>query len=207
MPKKKKHEPELLLVSFCDIVTVTMASLFMVLVVVIDQSSRTPTYRPTPVAVDTRKLPVYFECRGNQVFPIRRDDLARKVTDEIKNTPQSPNREEIVKKLQAAVLEDDYYMADPVYGLLGELVLKPRENVPGEAENVIVKDTSVFRAALKQADPKTQSIIFLVRNDSYNVFLKARETASGDLFSVGWELLDDNERVRFGLGGGAVLTQ
>jgi hypothetical protein len=205
--KKKKHDPELLLVSFCDIVTVTMASLFMVLVVVIDQSSRTPTYRPTPVAVDTHKAPVYFECRGKQVYPIRREDLAKKVTDEIKNTAQVPNREEIVKKLQTAVVEDDYYRADPVYGLMGELVLEPRENISGEAETALAGEGSAYRAALKKADPKIQSIIFLVRNDSYGVFLKARGAAADNLFSVGWELLDDNERVRFGLGGGTVLTQ
>ena len=205
--KKKKHDPELLLVSFCDIVTVTMASLFMVLVVVIDQSSRTPTYRPTPVAVDTHKSPVYFECRGKQVFPIRREDLAKKVTDEIKNTAQAPSREEIVKKLQAAVVEDDYYRADPVYGLMGELVLEPRENVSGEGDAEIANEAGVYRSALKRADPKIQSVVFLVRNDSYGVFLKARGAAADNLFSVGWELLDDNERVRFGLGGGTVLTQ
>jgi len=98
LPKRPKAgDPELLLVSFCDIVTVTTAALFMAMVITIQEAMKVPVLKSTPRAksvaarkvagglssgsgegtgaVAIQKTPVYFECRGGMVFPVNFEEL------------------------------------------------------------------------------------------------------------------------------------
>src|SRR5262245_22606522 len=73
--RKRKGEPELLIVSFCDIVTITTAVMFFVMLLVAQLASKVPVFRPTPRAKLTDKQPVFFECRGNEIFFLDKDGL------------------------------------------------------------------------------------------------------------------------------------
>ena len=66
--RKRKGEPELLIVSFCDIVTITTAALFFCLIVTVQEAVKVPIFRPTPLAKVSSKQGIFFECRNDQLF-------------------------------------------------------------------------------------------------------------------------------------------
>ena len=83
--------------SFCDIVTVTTAALFMAMVITIQEAMKVPVLKSTPRAksvaarkvaggvatgsgdgsaiMSIQKTPVYFECRAGMVFPVNFEEL------------------------------------------------------------------------------------------------------------------------------------
>jgi hypothetical protein len=200
MPRPKKGDPELLLVSFCDIVTVTMASLFMALLVVIDQSMRTPTFRHTPIAEAITNVPVYFECRANQVFPIDRVKLAealRNTTNTVAKTAGGTNTLSSLAGLGQLMMQDignEYYQIDTRYLLLGQMALLPRTNAIGMKSSEV---TNKFGAVIAPINKDSQYLVFLVRDDSFSIFRKARDVSAKAGFRSGWEYLGRDEPITF----------
>jgi hypothetical protein len=68
-------------------------------------------------------------------------------------------------------------------------------------------NTSQFQAILSQLSKTNQYVAFLVRDDSFSVFRKARQIADEAGFETGWELLGIDEPIKFGEGGTAIATQ
>ncbi len=66
---------------------------------------------------------------------------------------------------------------------------------------------SKFQAILSQLVKSNQYIVFLVRDDNFNIFRKARQIADTAGFDTGWELLGIDEPIMFGEGGTAIATQ
>ena len=200
MPQKKKEEPELLLVPFCDVVTVTMASLFMALLVVIDQSMKTPTIRNTPIAETVTNWPVYFECRANQVFPVNRVKLAealQNTTNAVAKTPGGSNTLSSISGLGQLMMQDigdEYYQIDTRYLLLGQMALLPRTNATGIKSAEV---TNKFGTAIASFNRDNQYLVFLVRDDSFSVFRKARDIATRAGYRSGWEYIGRDEPLTF----------
>jgi hypothetical protein len=200
MPRPKKEGPELLLVSFCDIVTVTMSSLFMALLIVIDQSSKTPALRHTPIAQAVTNMPVYFECRANQVFPIDRAKLAealKNMTNSVAKAPGGSNTLSSLSGLGQLMMQDvgnEYYQIDTRYLLLGQMALLPRTNATGIKSADI---TNKFGAVIAPINKYNQYLVFLVRDDSFLAFRKARDVAVKSGFLSGWEYLGREEPITF----------
>lgn len=200
MPRPKKEGPELLLVSFCDIVTVTMSSLFMALLVVIDQSSKTPSIRHTPIAETITNAPVYFECRANQVFPIDRTKLSEQLRDTTNNVAKAPGGTNALSsltglgQLMMQDIGDEYYQIDTRYLLLGQMALLPRTNAIGMKSAEV---TNKFGAVIAPINKDNQYLVFLVRDDSFSVFRKARDVSAKAGYRSGWEYLGRDEPITF----------
>jgi hypothetical protein len=199
MPKPKKGDPELLLVSFCDIVTITTAALFMAMVVVIDQASSTPIYRPTPIAKETTNSPIFYECRNNQLFKIDRDKFQnilrenwQKLQRDGKNTT-----EEWLKTISTADWGDDYYKIDNGLLLLGDVGLIPRSNKVGMTEKELAAPGNPFSATISKVDRHAQYFVFLVRDDSFPVFRAVRDMAVNSGYFSGWEFLGPDDPLTF----------
>jgi hypothetical protein len=206
----KKGEPELLIVSFCDIVTITTAALFFAMLITVQESVKIPIFRPTPRVKITDKQGVFFECRTNQLFYIDKAGLDEKVN----KLMSKPNLkighggiESFLKDLQSEDLENEYYKVDPNYLLVMRVALQPRLGVLGETVTDLEDPNSKFRGILSQLVKSNQYIAFLVRDDSFNVFRKARQVADNAGFDTGWELLGIDEAIKFGEGGTAIGTQ
>jgi hypothetical protein len=206
MPRPKKGDPELLLVSFCDIVTIVTAALFMAMIVVIDESSRIPSVRPMPLLTSTTNMPVYFECRGDQVYPIRLGPLAaafQKAGEEVKaaNARQLGGEAAALGEIMKIQVGDDIYQLDPHYMLMGIMALMPRPGVEGTTvKQILDSPENAFRKAIDAMDSTSQFCAFIVRDDSFNVFRRARELATSKRFRAGWEFLDRDERITFAGG-------
>ena len=200
----------MLIVSFCDIVTITTATLFFVLIVTVQEAVKIPVFRPTPRAAITDKQPVFFECRGEMVFDIDKDNLSSetaKLLSSINPSVRGGDLGEFLKVIQGKEIGNDYYKVNPNYLLTGIMALDPRPDIRGESMDRIENATSKFQAALTQLDTKTQYVAFLVRDDSFNVFRRARELADKAGFNTGWELLGQDEPIKFGTTGSPVMAQ
>jgi hypothetical protein len=112
-----------------------------------------------------------------------------------------------VKVIQEQDVGNAYYKVDPRYLLVGKMGLEPRAGVSGEGASDLETPNSKYQAILSQLDKDKQYIAFLVRDDSFNVFRKARQVADNVGLDTGWELLGIDEPIKFGEGGTTIGTQ
>jgi biopolymer transport protein ExbD len=208
--RKKKGEPEMLIVSFCDIVTITTAAMFFAMLITVQEAVKIPVFRPTPRAVPSNKQPVFFECRADQLFYIDKEGLDTQVAN-LLNT-LSPNVRggdiaSFLKIVQGQEVGNEYYKVNPNYLLAAVVALEPRAGVQGETAEHLDKPSGKFQSVLSQLNPKNQYIAFLVRDDSFDVFRKGRLVADKSGYNTGWELLGADEPIKFGSGGAQILSQ
>ena len=205
----KKGDPELLLVSFCDIVTVTCVALFMAMIIVIWEALKTPEIRATPLAEAVTNAPIYFECRNNQLFPVDREGFVARVrasAEERKSAGPSSSEKGLQSLMQLDV-GDDYYKLSNNHLLVGLVALQPRFEVAGLDAGAAMAEDSVFRTALAQHSPASHYLVFYVRDDSFDLFRKVRDFAAKAGWNSGWEYLDRTEPVTFAGIMGRVGTQ
>jgi hypothetical protein len=206
----KKSEPELLIVSFCDIVTITTAALFFAMLITVQEAVKIPIFRPTPRAKITTKQGVFFECRTNQLFFVDKaglNDQVAKLMSTITLGSRGGDFESFMKNSEAQVVSNEFYKVIPRYLLVGREALEPRPGVAGETLAELDSPNSNFRAIVSQLVKTNQYIAFLVRDDSFNVFRKARQVADEAGLDTGWELLGIDEPIMFGEGGTVIGTQ
>lgn len=139
----------MLLVSFCDIVTITICAMFMAMIIVIDEASKIPVVSPVPVLHSTTNAPTYFECRDNMVYPI---DLAglmdtfKRYASEFKKNAGGTDAE----KLMALDVGNDYFRLDPGLAMMGIMGLLPKPGIKGTDINAL-SNAALAAAALHQA--------------------------------------------------------
>lgn len=208
--RKRKGEPELLIVSFCDIVTITTAALFFCLIVTVQEAVKVPIFRPTPLAKVSTKQGIFFECRNDQLYFIDKAGLDGQVEDlmsKLNPGVRGGDLGSFSKAIQGQDVGNAYYKVDPSYLLVGKMALDPRAGVSGEGTGDLENASGKYQEMLSLLDKDKQYIAFLVRDDSFNVFRKARQVADGLGLDTGWELLGIDEPIKFGEGGTAIGTQ
>lgn len=62
----------------------------------------------------------------------------------------------------------------------------PKKSVKGESSQEIIVDSSEFQKELRKHNPQKEYIIFVLHNDSFEVFRRAREICFQNHFNVGW---------------------
>ncbi len=198
MRRPKKGNPELNVVSFCDIVTVAMVALFMVLIIVIDQALRTPIVRPIPLATNTTNAPVYFECRSNQVFYIDREELAQirnRAVLELK--ARTGGGEQMLQQAMQQEIGNAFYLFDNSFLMMGIMALQPRPGVQGEPEEKLQEPSSTFFQRMTSLDPDAAYVVYLVRDDSFPAYRAARNLTVRQGLLSGWEYLGRDEVITF----------
>src|SRR5271170_1167094 len=151
----KKGEPELLIVSFCDIVTVTTAALFFAMLITVQEAVKIPVFRPTPRAKITSKQGIFFECRTNELFFVDKaglDDQVEKLMSTLNPGIRGGDLESFLKAIQGQEVGNAYYRVDPRYLLVGRMGLEARPGVPGETVTELDDPNSKFQAILSQLD-------------------------------------------------------
>jgi len=178
--RKRKGEPELLIVSFCDIVTITTAALFFCLIVTIQEAVKVPVIRPTSLAKTSNKQGIFFECRNDQLFFVDMAGLDGQVEDLIsKLNPgvRGGDLASFLKAIQGQDVSNVYYTVDPNYLLVGKVALRTRPGVSGEGAADLENPNSKYQTILSGLDKGKQYVAFLVRDDSFSLFRKARQVA------------------------------
>jgi len=202
MAKPRKSDPELLLLSFCDILTISISGLFMATIITVFEATKIPELSMTPQARVTEKSPVFFECRDNQVFAVDKQDLDDKVAKllaSLRPNVRGGDLAQFLKALQGQEVGNEFYRVEPRYLLLGQMALEPKSNAPpGQSIAQLERSDSVFWKWLAKINREEQYVAFLVRDGSFDVFHKARELADRAGYDTGWELLGENEPIKFG---------
>lgn len=195
-----KGNPELNVTSFCDIITVSIVALFMVMVIVIDLALRTPKVRPTPLAIQTTNQPVYVECRANQLYFIDRVEIAeamRAASRELRGRALSGETNAMEEALSRDV-GNEYYRLDNSFMMMGVIALIPRPDVPGlPPPGLDDNDNAAFARVLRTLDTNQHYLVYLVRDDSFDAFRKTRDYGARNGFLSGWEYLDRGEPITF----------
>jgi hypothetical protein len=208
--RKKKHEPEMLIVSFCDIVTITTAALFFALLITVQEAVKVPVFKPTPRARSTNKQPIFFECRGNEVFFIDKvalDEQVEKMLGSLSPSVKGGDLKQFLTAVSGNEIGNQYYKVVPSYLLTAIMALEPRPGSHGDKTNEVDIASHPFQKTLDKYDKGTYYTVFLVRDDSFDVFHMARLAAFHNGYEIGWELLGADEPIKFGTGGNSIETQ
>ncbi len=207
MARIKKPDPELLLVSFCDILTISISALFMATIVTVFEATKIPELSMTPKAISTTKSAMFFECRGDEMYFVDKELLDTQIAGLLSRLSPNVRGGDIKQFLQAIQGEEignEYYRVLPSYLLTAVIALEPKTGVPGIRMEAIDNPNGRFQGILAQIDKEKYYIAFLVRDDSFNVFRKARLVADKIGFDTGWELLGADEPIKFGSGGQSI---
>ena len=143
----------MLIVSFCDIVTITTAALFFCLLVTVQESVKVPVFRPTPRAKITSKQGVFFECRTNELFYVDKgglDDQVEQLMSTLNPGIRGGDIESFLKAIQGKEVGNEYYRVDPRYLLVGKMGLEARPGIAGETMEELETPNSKFQAILSQ---------------------------------------------------------
>ncbi|MCS6770828.1 MAG: hypothetical protein NZ740_02240 [Kiritimatiellae bacterium] len=197
--RPRRENPELNVTSFCDIITVTIVALFMVLVIVIDLSMRTPKVRPVPLALATTNTPVFIECRANQIYPIDRNEISeviRTASVQIRSLALSGDPEKVQEAMTMDV-GNKFYRLDNSFMMMGIIALIPRAGVPGFPPPEDSAADHPFRRLLNSLNTNAHYLVYLVRDDSFEAFRKARDFGARLGFLTGWEYIARDEPLTF----------
>ena len=200
----------MLIISFCDIITISTAALLLALFVTVQLAVKIPVFKPTPRSAPSSKQAVFFECRGDHVFFVDKAGLDEQVEDlmsKLNPGVRGGDLGSFLKAIQGQDVGNAFYKVDPSYLLVAKMVLEPRPGASGEAASDLESPNSKYQAIVSLMDKDKQYIAFLVRDDSFAVFRKARQVADNLGLDTGWELLGIDEPIKFGAGGTAIGTQ
>ena len=208
--RKPKEEPEMLIVSFCDIVTITTAAMFFAMLITVQRAVKIPIYAPPPMAHivkapdGSEKQPMFFECRSNEVFYVDKVALDEKVAQMLSTLApgmKSGDPTGFVKAISGNDIGNEFYRVSPSYLLAMIMALEPKPEAHGDDLAALTDPSSNFQKWLRKLSFNTNYLVFLVRDDSYAIFRVARDIADKTGYDVGWEMLDHYEPIKFGTGG------
>jgi biopolymer transport protein ExbD len=213
---KKASTAAVNLDSFIDILTCLIGILFLIIILTSIDASQVKILVPTPMAHETDKKSVFVECRNNQVFPLDLGAINQQVQKELDRIDQETQGkpDEMIRQLKAMHLETEYYDIDLSYVLMNQLAVKPKPDVPGlDLSKLNFASTNLYRDAgwlgelLNTIKPSEEMVTFLVRDDSFDAFKRARALAWNKRVEAAYQLLDLADPLKFGLGGTRVLAQ
>lgn len=166
---------------------------------------------PTPMEHVSNRRPIFIECRNNELFQVPVTELRKLADDRLKALAEEAKGDSAVmlQKLASAAAETDTYKVDLTYALLGQFAILPIRTAKGYRLVDVTKEkaTDWFGRILTGMDDEKDMLTFLVRDDSYEVFKRARALAWHQKAEVSYELLDVEAPIKFGLGGSRSLAQ
>lgn len=214
--KKKKTGDAVNLDSFLDILSCLVGVLILIIILTSIDASQTKILIPTPMAQKTDKKMLFIECRSNQLFRIDVDAMMTQVNeqfDELDKTLEG-TPEEMMQIIKEKRLESGEYIVDPSYALIGQLMVTLKPGAVGETLQHVNMEAignmtipGWYGDLLRASNEDSDILTFLVRDDSFQIFKKARAIAWTQNIQASYELLSTGDPIIFGLGGDISLAQ
>lgn len=210
MAKRERGAP-ITLDSFMDLMTCLAGCLIFIIMLTGMDVTQIKVLIPTPMEHATDKDPVFIECRHDQMFLVPVGELRQMTREALNGIGQQAKGDSVqmLRLLSESEVKTDTYRVDLSYTLLGQFAIIPL----GETQGYVLKDigterpTDWFGRILTGMNREREMISFLVRDDSYAVFKRARALAWSERVEVAYELLDVDDLIKFGLGGSVPLAQ
>lgn len=211
MGKKADATGSINLDSFLDVLTCLQGILMLVIIATGIDAAQTKVLIPTPIERQSAKAPIYLECRGELIYPMETQELARSARMQMMSASQQSagDQTRLMQLLSTIRVTNDYYEVDLTYYLLGQLVIKPRTDAVQrgfelEERSTFSTDNFMVRL-LKDFDPEKQRIVLIVRDDSFQVFKVAQRLSFLKQAQLNVEIFDPREVLRF-TQQGALIT-
>ena len=194
-----------------NVVVCALGFLLLVVLIASVHASRLQVLVPTPMEHLAEKTPVFIECRNNELFRVPLAELRRLASDKLKEVASESGggSDEILRRLPGMSVQTDTYRVDLTYALLGQFAIMPLPVAKGYRLEDASKETATdwFGRVLTGVDKNKEMLAFLVRDDSFEVFARARMLAQAEQIDVSYELLGIDDPIKFGLGGSVPMAQ
>ena len=154
---------------------------------------RLPDPRPAPLA--SRRVVLF--SRYGRVFDPRFESLERELGDVVERAPRPLTRYFRAYDIGNELLR--WQLVDDATGRVARL--EWRHNEIGETLAELRSPKASFREQLAAYDPKSHFLLFYVWEDSFEVYLEARQLAEETGFAVGWQPLPNGRPLDFIQGG------
>ncbi|HBA83064.1 MAG TPA: hypothetical protein DCZ95_03120 [Verrucomicrobia bacterium] len=208
---KRERNNAVNLDSFLDIMTCILGILILMILLTGIDASQIRVLVPTPMEHTSDKRPIFIECRDNELFSVPLEELRKLADTTLKQIARSVSNDSarMLIKLGEAKVQTEAYRVDLNFILLGQLAVQSVPNVTGYRLVDIANETSDdwYGRILTQMNKEKDMLSFIVRDDSFEVFKRARALAWSQKAEVSYELIDANEPIKFGLGGAIPLAQ
>jgi len=197
--------------SFLDIMTCLVGVLVLIIMLTGIDAAQIQVLIPTPLGHATDRRQIIIECRNNMLYRIALDKIREKAVEALDEISDEAGGDmiKVMQLLAERRGRGGGYELDLTHALSGHVALVPVPGEEGYALRSIETETpdKWFGRILAHLDPKEEMLTFLVRDDSYAVFKRARALAWQKKIEVAYELLDARDVIRFGPGGELVLAQ
>lgn len=197
--------------SLLDIMTCLVGVLMLVIILTGIDASQVKMIAPTPMKVPSDLRPVFIECSGNRMYYVPVDELHAKADEKLKELAEKVqgDSQQLFELLSSTTIEEGGYKVDLTFALLAQYALERDESAVGVelTQGLEGPGSDFLKKIFSQINPEEQMLTFLVRDDSYKMFRRARTLAWGANISVAYTLLDIRDPIRFGVGGTAVQAQ
>ena len=208
---KRRRDIAFTLDPLMNVIACALGLLLLVVLLASVHASRLQVLVPTPMEHLTEKIPVFIECRHNELFRVPLAELRGLANDKIKTLTKESggNPDEILRQLPQLSAQTEAYRVDLSYALLGQFAIVPMPMAKGYSMEDAAKETATdwFGRVLTGVDKNKEMIAFLVRDDSFEVFAIARMLAQAEQIDVSYELLGVDDPIKFGLGGSVPMAQ
>lgn len=198
---------------FVDILTCLAGVLILIIILVVIEAQDAKVLIPTPMMQDITHEPVYMEIneRG-EIFLVPTDEINKLVEKTIKELTEESgaDRTALLSAISRKKLVHKKYRVELTYFLTGMLALFPEVDAQGFVFGDNLQDAnSWYSQQLSAINRETHMVAFIVRSDdrSYDAFKKARALAWLQDVKVAYEVMDNNEPLKFGLGGESMRIQ
>ncbi len=205
MARQKDQGASVNLDSFLDIMTCLVGVLILIIIMTGLDAAQIRVLIPTPMEYDTDKRPIFIEARNNELFRVPLEDLQVMAEDGLREISRAAggNTERVLQMMNETQLGTEEYEIDLTYFMVGQFAVRPVAGVSGypldDWEREGPRDW--YGSILASIDVEEEMIAFLVRDDSFDVFKRARHLAWHEDVDVAYELLDVHELIRFGMMG------
>ncbi len=191
--------------SFLDIMTCLVGVLVLIVILTGLDAMQIRVLIPTPMEYDSDKRPIFIEARNNQLFRIPLEELQRAADQALREISRESagDLERMLRLMHEVRSGNEHYRIDLSFFTVGQFALRPVHEAEGYPLLHWDRESSRdwFGSILARINRDDEMITFLVRDDSYDVFKRARHLAWHQKVDVSYELLDVQEVIKFGLLG------
>lgn len=196
---KRKRENAISLDSFLDILTCLQGVLMLIIITTGIDAAQTKVILATPIELSGKERPIFIEARNNMLFRVPVEDAKRAVIERqaelVKKRQGTESMADMLSEVGKSDIDVGNYVIDFARYLSGQIALIAKSDSGGHTFEMADQDSEEnwFAGVMREMDINNERIHFWVRDDSFDVFKRARFAAWARNIKVSYSLITLNE--------------
>jgi len=196
---KKKRDTGISLDSFLDILTCLQGVLMLIIITTGIDAAQTKIIMATPIELTGGERPIFIEARNNMLFRVPVEDARRAVLERqaelLEKRRSNISMATMLEEVGKSDIDVGAYRIDFTRFLAGQIAMMPKEDAIGHTFEVKDQDSEEnwFAGVMRDMDRSNERIHFWVRDDSFDVFKRARFVAWTKDIKVSYSLISLSE--------------